>query len=225
MGVLYLVRHGQATGIDGAYDTLSSIGIEQARAVGAELVRRGVRPTRVVTGALRRQQQTAEEMGLRGPQVDLGWDEYDHLALLSGRAETDALTARLGASPDPARALQTLLDGALASWVAAEDPDRYTESWPTFRARVGDALATVASGRAEDGTVAGDTVVVTSAGPISAVAAGLLGVPPEGWLALNRVMVNTSITTVVLGRSGASLVSFNDHAHVAGDDRRLLTYR
>jgi broad specificity phosphatase PhoE len=80
---------------------------------------------------------------------------------------------------------------------------------------VGDALA----------TVAGDTVVVTSAGPISTVTAHLLGVPPEGWLALNRVMVNTSITTVVLGGSGASLVSFNDHAHVAGDRRRLLTYR
>jgi broad specificity phosphatase PhoE len=67
--------------------------------------------------------------------------------------------------------------------------------------------------------------VVTSAGPISAVAAALLGVPPEGWLALNRVMINTSITTVALGRSGASLLSVNDHAHVAGDGRRLLTYR
>jgi broad specificity phosphatase PhoE len=215
MGVLYLVRHGQATGIEGAYDTLSPVGVEQARAVGAELARRGVRATRVVTGALRRQQQTAEEMGLRGAEVDPGWDEYDHLALLAAQGEPDQLAARLGSSPDPARALQALLDGALGTWVTAEEPGRYAETWPAFRDRVAAALA----------TVDGDTVVVTSAGPISAVAAGLLGVPPEGWLALNRVMVNTSITTVVLGRSGASLVSFNDHAHVAGDGRRLLTYR
>jgi broad specificity phosphatase PhoE len=213
MGVLHLVRHGQATAADGAYDALSALGVEQARAVGAELRRRGARPTRVVTGGLARQRQTAAELGFGDAEVDARWDEYDHLALLG--ALGGDLAAQLRSSPDPGRALQGMLDSALASWVAAEDPDRYTESWPAFAGRVAAALAAVDTG----------TIVVTSAGPISAVTARLLGVPPEGWLALNRVMVNTSITTVVLGRSGASLVSFNDHAHVAGDQRRLLTYR
>ena len=214
MGVLHLVRHGQATGLEGAYDELSDLGREQARAVGAELVRRGVRPTRVITGALARQRQTAAAAGLTGAVVDPRWDEYDHLALL-GALPAEA-TANIGRAPDPARALQEMLDAALARWVGA-DGGSYPEPWRVFRSRVRDALDDIDRG--------GSTVVVTSAGPISAVAAALLGVPPEGWLALNRVMINTSITTVALGRSGASLLSVNDHAHVAGDGRRLLTYR
>jgi broad specificity phosphatase PhoE len=214
MGAIHLVRHGQATGIEGAYDELSDLGREQARAVGAELARRGVRPTRVVTGGLARQRQTAAEMGLTGAVVDHGWDEYDHLALL-GALPPEA-TANIGRMPDTARAIQELLDSALMRWVGASG-DGYPETWPAFQSRVRDALADL------DG--AGTTVVVTSAGPISAVAAALLGVPPQGWLALNRVMVNTSITTVAVGRSGTSLVTVNDHAHLAGDGRRLLTYR
>jgi broad specificity phosphatase PhoE len=214
MGAIHLVRHGQATGLEGAYDELSELGREQARAVGAELVRRGVRPARVITGALARQRQTAAEMGLTGTDVDAGWDEYDHLALLG--ALPPETTADIGRMPDPARAVQEVLDAALARWVGAAD-DSYPETWPAFRSRVRDALADI------DGT--GTTVVVTSAGPISAVAAALLGVPPRGWLALNRVMVNTSITTVAVGRSGTSLVTVNDHAHLAGEGRRLLTYR
>jgi broad specificity phosphatase PhoE len=214
MGVVHLVRHGQATGLEGAYDELSDLGREQARAVGAELARRGVRPARVITGGLARQRQTAAEMGLTGAEVDRGWDEYDHLALL-GALPAEA-TANIGRLPDPARTIQELLDAALARWVGATG-ESYAETWPAFCSRARDALADI------DGS--GTTVVVTSAGPISAVVAALLGVPPQGWLAVNRVMINASITTVALGRSGASLVTVNDHAHVAGDGRRLLTYR
>jgi broad specificity phosphatase PhoE len=214
MGVIHLVRHGQATGLAGAYDELSDLGCEQARAAGAELARRGVRPTRVITGALARQRQTAAEMGLTGAEVDPGWDEYDHLALLG--ALPPETTENIGRMPDPARAIQELLDTTLARWVHATDA-RYPETWEAFQSRVRDALADL------DGT--GTTVVVTSAGPISAVAAALLGVPPQGWLALNRVMINTGITTVAVGRGGTSLVSLNDHAHLAADGRRLLTYR
>ena len=44
-------------------------------------------------------------------------------------------------------------------------------------------------------------------------------------VALNRVVVNASVTTLVVGGSGTSLLTFNDHAHFTGDGRRLLTYR
>jgi broad specificity phosphatase PhoE len=223
MGVLHLVRHGQATAHDGGYDALSELGREQARAVGAELLRRGARPDRVVTGGLRRQRQTAEELlGVLGgpaPETDPRWDEYDHVAILAARhGDPGVLIGRLGSAPDPARALQDLLDDALAAWMTAADHSAYAESCPAFTERVRGALDDVLSSR-------GTTVVVASAGPISAVVARLLGIPAQGWLSLNRVMVNTGITTVTVGRSGASLVSVNDHAHVAGDGRRLLTYR
>jgi broad specificity phosphatase PhoE len=204
MGALYLVRHGQAGRYDVGRDALSDLGVAQSRAVAAELRRRGVEPARIVTGGLLRQRETAEALTGPAPEVDPRWDEYDHLGVLTGH----------GFDVDP-RSVQEALDAALATWLGATEG--YAETWPAFRRRVRDALDGL-------GTV-GATVVVTSAGPISAVAAALLGAPPEGWLALNRVMVNTSITTLAVGRGGVSLVSFNDHAHVAGEGRRLLTYR
>jgi broad specificity phosphatase PhoE len=213
MGALYLVRHGQASRYDEGLDTLSDLGVEQARAVATELRRRGVEPRRIVTGGLRRQRQTAEALAGPAPEVDTRWDEYDHLGVLTGHPP--------GAEP---RTVQEALDTALATWVGAADG--YAETWTAFRLRVGAALDAL--------DPAGTTVVVTSAGPISAIVAALLGAPTEGWLALNRVMVNTGITTLAVGRRGVSLVSFNDHAHLlsfdddahgAGGDRRLLTYR
>jgi broad specificity phosphatase PhoE len=204
MPVVHLVRHGQTSRYDEGQDTLTDLGAEQSRAVAAELARRGVEPVRIVTGQLRRQRQTAEALRGPVPDVDARWDEYDPLGVLTGH--------RQDAEPG---SLQAALDAALATWIEASEG--YAETWPAFRERVLAALAAL--------DPSGTTVVVTSAGPISAVAAALLGAPPHGWLALNRVMVNTSITTLTVGRSGTSLVCFNDHAHVVGEGCRLLTYR
>jgi broad specificity phosphatase PhoE len=57
-----------------------------------------------------------------------------------------------------------------------------------------------------------------------AVAAQLLGLDTRSWIRLNRCIVNTSITKVVFGRSGRTLVSLNDQAHLE-HDARLITYR
>ena len=40
---------------------------------------------------------------------------------------------------------------------------------------------------------------------------------------LNPVTVNTAITKVVSGRSGLTLVSYNEHGHLDGTD--MLSYR
>ncbi len=47
----------------------------------------------------------------------------------------------------------------------------------------------------------------------------------DGFVAVNRVAVNCGITKLVHGRSGTSLVTYNDHAHFEGEHRELLTYR
>ncbi|MFE6461840.1 hypothetical protein ACFVP0_30845 [Streptomyces cinereoruber] len=44
-------------------------------------------------------------------------------------------------------------------------------------------------------------------------------------VALNRVVVNASVTTLVVGGSGTTLLTFNGHAHFVGDRRRMVTYR
>ena len=73
-------------------------------------------------------------------------------------------------------------------------------------------------------------MVFTSGGPVSWVAAALLAGGPDEidpaaariWASLNRVVVNSSVTKVVHGSRGSTLVSFNEHVHLEGD---VLTYR
>jgi broad specificity phosphatase PhoE len=68
-------------------------------------------------------------------------------------------------------------------------------------------------------------VVFTSGGPMSWVAATLLGGDATVWGQLNPVTINASVSKVVVGRRGATLVSFNDHSHLEATDPALITYR
>lgn len=211
MPVVLLVRHGQASFGADDYDVLSDVGREQSAVVGQELARRALRSPVAVCGSLRRQRDTAQ---IALPAADLGtdprWDEYDHLDLLQRYVAADA------AHDGTSKGLQTLLDQALAAWV--DDP---AGGWDTFSGRAHEALNALAGGLARGQ----DAVVFTSGGIIAAVCASMLGLGAPGVVALNRVTANGAITKVVLGGAGASLVSFNDHAHFEGDARRLLTYR
>ncbi|HWE91204.1 MAG TPA: histidine phosphatase family protein [Pseudonocardiaceae bacterium] len=216
MAVVYLVRHGQASFGAADYDVLSELGHRQSAVLGAELRRRGVQPDVVLSGSMRRQLSTARETLATAaihvePQVDERWNEYDHV---------DVLDRHIGSGRSP----QSILDAALRGWVAAGESSPCAESWPKFAARVTVALAelTASLGRG------GSAVVFTSGGVIGAAVSQLLGLrstEPTGFLALNRVTVNAGITKIVHGRSGASLVSFNDHAHFEGDHAALLSYR
>ena len=53
----------------------------------------------------------------------------------------------------------------------------------------------------------------------------LWDLPRSGILGLNRVVVNGSITTAVVGRRGTSLLCVNDHAHLLDPEAALLSYR
>src|ERR1700760_942023 len=88
MGQILLVRHGQASLDAEDYDVLSETGWEQSRVLGDSLASRGIRLDAVVRGQMRRHRETAEGLldGLgvaREVDVDEGWDEFDHLAVLA----------------------------------------------------------------------------------------------------------------------------------------------
>src|SRR5690242_20287511 len=88
MGVIYLLRHGQASLFGRDYDVLSDTGGEQSRLVGAALSARGVRPDLVVRGSLRRHRQTTEAVQAAAGwedlevMVDPRWDEIDHVDII-----------------------------------------------------------------------------------------------------------------------------------------------
>jgi broad specificity phosphatase PhoE len=208
VGQIVLVRHGQASWGAADYDVLSPLGERQSAATGVTLT--GLRPDAIVHGAMQRQRRTAEVLVEAAgwdavPTLDGDWDEMDHLAVL------DAQPQDFDGEPD-ARQFQTWFEKATRRWLSGEHDADYHETWAVFRDRVLGALDRIGDGR---------TVVVTSGGPISVVVAALLD-SPAAYQRIAPVVVNASVTRVVTGSRGRTLVSFNEHGHLAGD---LLTYR
>src|SRR6201981_3704315 len=113
------------------------------------------------------------------------------------------------------RALQSTLEEAIGRWISGEAG--YTERHAAFIERV---LAAVGHLVAEPG----GTVAVPSGGVIAAFCAQALGLPEERWPSLARLLVNASITKVISGHTGTSLVTFNDNPPLK-PDRALITYR
>jgi broad specificity phosphatase PhoE len=219
MSILLLVRHGQASWGQADYDRLSEVGVRQSKTLGTDLAARGVEPTMVVRGSMRRHRETAEAAvagaGWSCEVVeDPDWDEFDHLSNLSG----SRLFEHLDGEPDDERVRR--FDATIDRWASGHHDDEYTESFPAFRARVEAAAARMAESLGAGGTA----VVFTSGGPVSWTTARLIGGGVDVWPALSKVVVNTSVTKVLIGARGTSLVSFNDHSHLEPTPD-LITYR
>ena len=228
MGMLLLVRHGQASFGAADYDVLSETGWAQARLLGRWLAEQGVEPTAVVRGGMRRHRETAEAMveaaGWSGTEtaVEPGWDEFDHVGLMRGVPTLPPGHTR--------RDFQAAFEQATAAWARADDEgsgtaaDDQAESYAGFVARVRASLAgaTAAAGSGET------VVVVTSGGPIGVACASLVapGADRETlagtWAAFNTVVVNSSVTRLVVGAGGTRMLTFNEHPHLTPE---TLTYR
>ncbi len=222
MSQILLVRHGQASWGSADYDRLSALGEEQSRALGASLAARGVRPDLVVRGSMRRHRQTTEQAltGAAWPAedvvVDQDWDEFDHEQVFAMHP------AAYGEGEELTRAqFQEWFDGALIRWAGGEFDHQYDETFAAFGDRVDAALRRTADrlGRKET------AVVFTSGGAISKVVVSLLGGSPHTWAQLNPVTVNASVTKLVVGRRGTTLISFNDHSHLEQAGDGFITYR
>lgn len=214
MGQVVLVRHGQAH-VGRGGEELAPLGWEQARTLGQALAQRRITPSLIAAGSARPHLETLEGLAEAAGWDDLptvldsGWDEFDHDVLVQ------RLPALMGdAEPTPAR-VQEWFEGAAALWASGADGPG--ESFVDFTTRVGTALAEIFEMTGPRDTA----LVVTSGGPIAAIAMTLL-LPDAGaaqaelWQRLNRVIVSCSSTTISIGARGAALVSFNEHAHLQG---------
>ncbi len=219
MAVILLVRHGQASWGAADYDNLSPLGHEQAAILGRGLAARGVAPTRAFAGAMRRHAQTARAtMAAAGwdgeVALERGWDEFDHVQMLEVHGAPD------GSTPDQLTRQQfdAWFGSAMRRWTAGHHDGEYDEPFHVFSGRVESALR-----RTSADLGSGETAVVyTSGGPISWVAATLLGGGVDTWMRLNPVTVNASVTKVVVGARGTTLVSLNEHSHLEPEH---VTYR
>ncbi len=220
MGQILLVRHGQASWDAEDYDVLSATGWEQSRVLGRSLVARGIGIDSVVRGAMRRHRETAEaclgELSHAAEvEVDPGWDEFDHLSVLATLPPPFA-----GRAPTKEE-FQAWFEEATHRWTGGEHDADYGETFGSFAERVGAALRRTAERT-------GNTLVVTSGGPIAWAVASLLSDDPAVraglWHRLNPVCVNSSVTRLVSGRRGLTLVTLNEHSHL-DPTPELLTYR
>jgi len=242
MGVVLLVRHGQASFGADDYDVLSETGWEQSRLLGAWLAERKVVPDVLLRGDMRRHRETAEGMVAGAGwdsrvEVDAGWNEFDHLGVVAAYVRTVEVPgigqgAGEGAGKGVAgmqgvdrREFQQIFERATARWVGGGHDADYPESWSTFVTRVRAALERSCAAAGPGGTV----VAVSSGGPIAAACAALVDPAAEDpatlariWSRFNTVTVNSSVTRVVVGSTGARLLTFNEHAHLEGE---TLTYR
>ncbi|EFQ84463.1 phosphoglycerate mutase family protein [Aeromicrobium marinum DSM 15272] len=212
MGAIQLIRHGQASWGAADYDQLSDLGVRQGAWLGASWEASGFAPTWSVAGSMKRHAQTAVAAidAIDGDlyDVDAGWDEYDHLALTG---HLDPATR-----PQDPREFQAELDGALTGWVAGAAGAG--ETFDQFSGRVlsafDDAVGEAGSGR--------HVAVFTSGGPIALVTSHLLVGDASLFITLNRVVVNASVTTAIVGRGGTRLLAFNEHTHLPRDQ---VTFR
>jgi len=230
MGVVYLVRHGQASFGAADYDQLSETGVAQARVLGEALRERLPRVDTVVTGTLARHRQTADAClaALKvelGPRRLAGFNEFDHEELIVRYAPRYAVRTLLmqdmAETPDPRRSFQELFTQAVARWVEGRHDDEYSESWTAFRERCIRTLDELIQELGASRTA----LVFTSGGPITAICQDLLRIPDEHAFRLNWALANCGVTKVVYGERGRFLSTLNEHGHFEGAQRALLTYR
>jgi len=213
MGVVYLVRHGQAHGI-AAHDELTELGRRQAAATGAHLRMLAPGAAVVLSGSFNRQQDTAdliaEQFDPALPRtISTDWDEY----------RADPIGGRFDDFTGTPKELQNRINEGLRAWITGETDDA-VEDFGGYWVRVQRAAADLR----EIGGPGQTAIVVSSAGTITAVLAQLWGVETQTWPTLASSVVNASVTKLVIGASGITLISFNEHAHLERPEP-LMTYR
>jgi broad specificity phosphatase PhoE len=224
---LLLVRHGQASAGTDDYDRLSERGVLQARRLGDWLADTGHRFDAILTGGMRRHQQTYDgiaaayaerDLPLPEPATDTGLAEFDHHAVFdnfaSGHGDHPAVIAsRSGGLP----ALGALVHAALGAWAEDRIAD-VPETWAAF----GDRVA-AASKRLQALPARGNVLVLSSGGVISRLAQQALGANERTAVDLNLSLRNSGICTFHLRPYGLALDGWNALPHLH-DARDLWTY-
>lgn len=225
MPTILLVRHGQGSYGAADYDELSVRGQEQSRVAARELASRDLTVGRILSGSLRRQRDTAAPTAAAigvSSCVDPRWNEFDMDDILAAHSTTAARAhAAPGSEPVSSTEFQKLLEQGLSAWISAGDQSPARESWTHFKDRVGAALHELAQ-ELPPGTTG---LVFTSAGVIAALCSAVLHLSGDTVIRLNRVSINAGMTKLACGRSGISLVSFNEHAYLERSGPELITLR
>ena len=225
MGILYLVRHGQASFGAADYDQLSELGTRQCHALGLWFAQRGITFDGVIRGTLKRHVQSLAgiaaghaETGMAALPTAVAWpglNEYDSEALIrTVHAGPLAKPEPLKNSPEIYKAHFRLLRDALGLWMAGRTQPTGMPSWAEFSAGVAGALDHVRSSHR------GNVLLVSSGGPIATAVHQVLGTPPETTIELNLRIRNSALSEFSFTPKGHRLLSYNHLPHLDHPERR-----
>ena len=215
MAELIVLRHAQASFGADDYDRLSDLGHRQSVLAGQALAEAGWSPERIVTGTLKRHDETLRSMGFTAPpERHAGFNEYDFHDLLSVRFNGQVPEAVRADRKTHFRTLrETLRDWQGGGLAGAR------ESWGDFVARVAAARDHATRPGAER------VLVISSGGAIGQLVAATLGAAPEQMIALNLQVKNTSLTRFIFSPRAFYLHEFNAVPHLMARDRaQYLSY-
>lgn len=233
MSWIYLLRHGQA-GSRGDYDRLSELGRTQATLLGEYLAAQGLAVRALITGALRRQRETAElvarAFGYPEVRPDPQWNEFDLDAVYQAiaprlaaedpqfRQAYEDLEREAANDASPVHRRWTSSDIAVVrAWIEG----RFTggvESWTAFKQRIKEALLAL------DGHGDQDVVVVsTSATPIALCAGVAMELNDRQVMRTAGALYNASFHTFRMRGGEAHISSLNNIPHL--ERAGLRTYR
>ena len=216
MGILYLVRHGQASFGAADYDQLSDLGQRQCQALGQWFSARGVQFEAVLRGSLRRHVQSLDALA-RGhgalPEASEwpGLNEYDSQAVI--RAIHPAPLAAPD-SPEVYRAYFRLLRQGLQAWMDGRTAPAGMPAYGNFVAGINAALEHVR--RTHDGNV----LLVSSGGPIATAVGQVLATSAETTIELNLRIRNSAVTEFAFTPKRHMMQSFNHLPHLDTPERR-----
>jgi broad specificity phosphatase PhoE len=222
MGNLYLVRHGQASFGEENYDKLSPLGYRQSLRLGEYFAGKGVSFDAVITGTLRRQQDTwaGIAQGMKSDMQPLLWpglNEYDSEAVI---ATIHPHKLEKPTSPEMYRSHFRLLRDGLTQWMAGVVSPRGMPDYNGFVAGITSALDHVRANH-----FGKNVLMVSSGGPISTIVGQVLGTSAETTIELNLRIRNSSLTELAFTPKRHMLVTYNTLPHLDhADYKDWVTY-
>lgn len=207
MGVITLVRHGQANSAatdEAGYDHLSDLGHLQARWLGEWIADQRESYDLVLSGSLRRHRETAAGMGWDSPLIDPRLNELDYFNL------GQALQQAHGIPPASPENFADHFISVLHAWERAEIQGN--ETFESFEARV--------SGILDEAAQPGRQVLcITSGGVIAMILRHLLELDLTRMAHVSLPILNTSIHRIHVRPVGTILAGFNAVPHLDRADR------
>ena len=239
MGVVFLVRHAQASYLEPNYDKLSKLGEAQAHLLGEYWARHKIVFERACTGPCIRQKDSLllvsdeyRKAGIqfRDPLELREFDEYPGEAVFErglpellecDRNIRDLHSALQLASKFIERraASQKLFEAVVGKWMLGAICPPGVETWLEFCSRVNSGLTKFLSA----GSRGEKTVIFTSGGPVAVAMQRALQLSAENTLSVSWMSRNSSWSEFLYSGKRFTLSSFNCHPHL--DDPAMLTHR